>query len=35
MGSIVYNESGLIGGSGTATITALNLGIDYDPHDPT
>ncbi len=34
LGSFEFDESGLVGGSGTAPITAVNLGIATDPDDP-
>ncbi|MBX3411734.1 MAG: PEP-CTERM sorting domain-containing protein [Pirellulales bacterium] len=34
MGSVTYNDADLVGGSGVATITALNLGVTVDPLDP-
>ncbi len=33
LGSVTYDESALVGGTGTATITALSLGITADPSD--
>ncbi|MEZ6069063.1 MAG: hypothetical protein R3C10_02085 [Pirellulales bacterium] len=33
-GSLTYDESALVGGTGVANITGLNLGISTDPDDP-
>jgi hypothetical protein len=35
LGGVTYDASGLIGGTGTAPITAVSLGIEADPLDPT
>lgn len=35
LGSATYDESGLIGGTGVAPITALALGVGFDPADST
>ncbi|HEY4308771.1 MAG TPA: PEP-CTERM sorting domain-containing protein [Pirellulales bacterium] len=35
LGSLTYDDSGLIGGTGTAPITGVALGIEADPLDPT
>lgn len=34
LGSIEYDESGLVGGNGDAPITGLTLGVGSDPDDP-
>ncbi|HZZ74094.1 MAG TPA: hypothetical protein VFE24_17710 [Pirellulales bacterium] len=35
LGSITYDETALVGGTGSAPITAVSLGIGADPADPT
>lgn len=34
LGSVTYDESGLVGGTGIATITGLTLGVGFDPANP-